>query len=287
MTKKKKIISILVILIVFIVFYGFIIAPHNLKTKEIKITNSKIPNSFHGLKILQLSDIHYGSSTTSKDLTNILKEIKRLKPDITFFTGDLIESGVKVKEEEKKSLTDFLNEIPSDYGKFAITGEDDFNNSSYIEILENSNFKLLDESYEILMSETYDSIFLAGLSTVANGAKNSKDKLKPMIDYLNPEEGIEKPNFSYKILILHEPDIVSEIDYSNFDLILAGHSHLGQIKLPMIGGLCYPKYAKKFKNSNYTLENTSFYISGGIGTTKIPFRLFNTPEINFYRLTNH
>lgn len=281
--KRTKIVLGILLFITLILCYSHFIAPHKFETKEIKIINSKITDTFHGFKIVQISDIHYGSTTGEKDLSKIQKEINLLKPDIVVFTGDLFEHNEKITEKSQTIITHFLSGIESTIGKYAITGEDDYNLSNYSIILENGGFQLLDEKYDLIYNQQYESIFLAGMSTTTQGTKNAKDKMIPVMNYLTESE--QKPN--YTILITHEPDSILDIDYSKFDLILAGHSHLGQIRLPLIGGLCYPSLSKSFKEDHYVLENTELYISGGIGTTKIPFRLFNSPQINFYRLTNH
>lgn len=293
--KITKILLILIFIVGIILCYSHFIAPHNLKTKEIKIINSNITNSFHGLKIVQFSDLHYGLTTNRKDLTKIQKEINRLKADIVVFTGDLFEQGFIVNTEEQELMTDFLKGIEANISKYAITGEDDYSVSNFSIILENGGFLLLDEKYDTIYNDSNESIFIAGMSTSTHGTKNAKDKMKPTFDYLNTfdntvdDEGNIIPNTNkpiYNILIMHEPDPIYDIDYTKFDLVLAGHSHLGQIKLPFIGGLYYPNLSKTFRNDHYTLESTELYISSGIGTTKIPFRLFNSPEINLYRITN-
>ena len=104
--------------------------------------------------------------------------------------------------------------------------------------------------------------------------------------YLENEEDHSEARDLYKILLIHEPDYINNIDYSNFNLILAGHSHNGQVKLPFVGGIILPNGAKKYYKEYYKLNNTDLYISSGIGTSQISFRLFNRPSINFYRLTN-
>ncbi len=288
---------ILLILFFFILFlYSFLIEPHLLKTKEIKIVDSHVTDGFHGLKIVHLSDIHYGRSILEKDLKRIQKEVNRLKPDLIFFTGDLFEHGISITEEQKKSLTDFLKGMNAEIGKYAISGEDDYGRSDYSIILENGDFVLLDEKYDSIYNEKNEVLFLAGMSTTSNGTKNAKDKTKPIFDYLNSlepqtnEKGevIHNPNKpSYSILLMHEADSIQEIDYSKFQLVLAGHSHLGQVRLPFIGGIYYPNGSKNFKNGEYLLEETKLYISPGLGTTRYPIRFLNIPQINFYRLTNH
>lgn len=293
--KITKMILIILFIIGIILCYSHFITPHHLKTKEIKIVNTNIPDSFHGLKIVQFSDLHYGMTTNKKDLQKIQKEINRLKADIVIFTGDLFDQSFTLTSKEQKVMTEFLNGIDANISKYAITGEDDYSFSNYSMILENGGFQLLDETYDTIYNEANESIFLAGMSTSIHGTKNTKDKMKPTFDYLDTfydtkdEEGniIEKENKPiYHILILHEPDSIYDIDYTKFDLILAGHSHLGQVRLPLIGGLYYPKLSKTLKNSHYQLESTELYISGGVGTTKLPFRLFNSPEISLFRITN-
>ena len=69
-----------------------------------------------------------------------------------------------------------------------------------------------------------------------------------------------------------------------FNLILAGHSHAGQVRLPFIGALILPEGAQKYYDSHYKLDNSDLYISNGLGVSNFNFRLFNTPSYNVYRL---
>ncbi len=88
----------------------------------------------------------------------------------------------------------------------------------------------------------------------------------------------------YTIVLTHEPDNTKKIINNKPDLILAGHSLNGQIRLPLIGGLKKFESAKKYSNSKYKINDTTLFVSNGLGTTNQEFRLFNHPSINFYRL---
>lgn len=90
----------------------------------------------------------------------------------------------------------------------------------------------------------------------------------------------------YSILLMHEPDYVDNIDLNNYDLILAGHSHGGQVRLPLIGSIITPVGSKKYHNEYYNISGKPLYVSSGIGTSLMRLRLFEHPSFNFYRLSN-
>ena len=116
------------------------------------------------------------------------------------------------------------------------------------------------------------SIFISGLST------------KPDTNFLN--DAYKDKFYNYKINIMHYPDDINKIKDYNFDLVLAGHSHNGQIRVPIYGAIMTPTHAKKYYKPYYKINNTNFYISSGIGCSDYNFRLFNRPSYNLYRLTN-
>lgn len=283
--KKKhpliKFIIIFVLIISCILVYSRFGATKGLTTKEYKITDSYLTDNFHGFKIVHLSDIHYGRTTNLKDLQKIVEEINSLKPDIVVFTGDLIDKDTEFNEDTKKELIDTLSQINSTIGKYAINGEHDAYFLEWETIINDSNFKNLNDTYELIYKNGYTPLLLAGLSSV-NNTISIQERFNTILEYSN-EETISN---LYKILLVHEPDYIDSIDYSNFNLILAGHSHNGQINLPFIKDLMLNEGSKKYYQEYYKLNNTDLYISSGIGTSNISFRLFNTPSINFYRLTN-
>lgn len=273
-----KITLILIILISSLFLYSRYIGPKGLKVKEYAITDSKIPSNFYGLKIVQISDIHYKVTTTKEDLKKIVKEINLLKPDIVVFTGDLFDSNIKYEEKDFKDLTNILKSINCEIDKYAIKGEDDLDISNYDTIMSDSNFINLNDSYDLIYSNGNEPILLVGISS---NYKNNhiKNTMEEIYSKINTE-------YNYSILLLHEPDFINDIDSSKFNLILAGHSHNGQVVLPFIGGIIKDKYSKVYFDEYYELGNSKLFISSGIGTTKYKFRLLNKPSINLYRLRN-
>ncbi len=284
--KKKhpiiKFIIIFILIIAAILLYSRFIATKGLVTKEYKITSSSIQDNFHGFKIVHISDVHYGRTTDKKDLNNMVKEVNLLKPDIVVLTGDLIDRDTKLDDDLKGEISEVLSSINANVGKYAISGNHDSNFSEWESIINDSGFKNLNDTYELIYNDGYTPILLAGLSSNLNNQVDITERYNKILEYSNNENIKEL----YKILLIHEPDYINNIDYSNFNLILAGHSHNGQVRLPFIGGIILPNGAKKYYKEHYKINNTDLYISSGIGTSGISFRLFNKPSINFYRLTN-
>lgn len=284
--KKKhpiiKFIIITILIISSILLYSRFIGTKGLITKEYKIENEIISDNFYGFKIVHISDIHYGRTTNKKDLEKIVKEINKLKPDMVVLTGDLIDKDTELNDELKKDIIDTLSLINVSVDKYAIAGNHDLYFAEWESIISGSGFKNISDNYELIYSDGNIPLLIVGISSNLSSDTNINEKYNKILDYTNNEE----INNLYKILLIHEPDYINDIDYSNFNLILAGHSHNGQIKLPFIGGIILPEGAKKYYQEYYKLNDTDLYISSGIGTSNISFRLFNRPSINFYRLTN-
>lgn len=278
----KKVIIVLTIIILTIsicVLYSRFIATSGLKIKEYKVVNSKITDSYHGLKIIHLTDIHYGSTIYEKELNNIVNKINEIKPDIVVLTGDLIDERI---DFNKDVIINCLSKIKSNLGKYAISGNHDIPIDDYNYIIKESGFTSLDNKYDLIYSKTNEPIIISG---IGYGKEDIGIKTEQFDKYISEltEDDI-KP--IYSILLVHEPDTVDNLDLNKYDLILSGHSHGGQVRLPFIGKLYTPNGAKKYYDDYYKINNTDLYISSGLGTSLYKFRLFNKPSFNFYRITN-
>ncbi len=273
-----KVTFILIIIGCTLFLYSRYINTKGLKVKEYAVIDSLLPSNFYGLKIIQISDIHYKVTTTKDDLENMVKEINLLKPDIVILSGDIFDSNIKYDDNDYKDITKILKSIDYTISKYAIKGEEDLDMSSWETIINDSDFINLNNSYEFIYNEGIEPILLVGISSNYNENHIRKD-----IERIYKEIQTE---YKYSILVLHEPDFINEIDYNRFNLILAGHSHNGQIVLPYIGGIIKDKYSKEYYDNYYEFNNTKLYISSGIGTSKYKFRFLNKPSINLYRLRN-
>lgn len=260
--------------------YNSYIATVKIKVREYRITNSKIPESFNGAKIIQFSDLHYGSTMNEENLKDIKKLINERKPDIIIFTGDLIDSNYKITEKQKETLSKRLKELNATLGKYAILGDED--TEEIITIYNQSDFTVLKNEYELIYNEKNDPVILIGLDSLLE----KRQDIEQAFNYF--KQDTYNSNI-YSITIMHEPDSISEfIGTYQTDLAIAGHSHNGNIRIPIANiPLEKTNGAKKYNQDYYQIGSTDLYISSGLGTNnKTGIRFFCRPSINFYRLSN-
>lgn len=272
-----KILFIFFITISLILLYSYFIGNSGLKVKEYKIVNEKMPDEFYGLKIVHISDVHFGKYFNEKKLEKVVSKVNELNPDIVVLTGDLVDNE-KISKQEEEALITILSKIKANLGKYAINGNHDYKYKNWEYVIKDSGFINLNDTYNVIYGNN-SKILISGISTNYFGGIPVNEKLKDVNEYL------QKTEVNYKILLIHEPDYIDNINDS-YDLILSGHSHNGQITIPLIGAIHTPKGSKKYYKNYYKINNSDLYISSGLGTSKIPLRLFNKPSFNFYRLVN-
>ena len=285
MEKEKKhlgfkIFFFIILIVVAIYFYGTNISTGMITINEYKIQIDDLPDNFEGFKIVQFSDVLYGTNFGEENLKKVVEKINETNPDIVIFTGDLINKSNKMTTEQTDTISEILSEIESSSGKYAINGDNDYNFDEWQNIIKNSGFTNLNNTYDTIYKNGYDYLLIAGASTFAD-KESINDKLKDTIEYIN---SLETNGPVYNILLMHEPDYIDDLTSNPFDLIIAGHSLGGQVKLPVIGALIRKDGATKYCDGYYKLETSDLYFSSGLGSENYKFRLFNTPEINVYRL---
>lgn len=286
--KKEKIkcfalfflkLSVLLIL-GFISFYIYttFISTTKLVINEQRITNAKFPDNFSGLKVVHFSDLHYGTTVFYDNLQNLVEQINMRNPDLVVFTGDLIDINYEVSTTEQEDIIELLKGINSKLGKYAVTGEED--GEMFDIVMKQSDFTVLDNTYELIYNKSNVPILLIGLGSYLNNDAVIDDAYSYFAD----------PTYNsniFSITLLHEPDIIDKvIDNYSSDLFLAGHSHNGTIKLPLIGPLYKEEGAKNYNQSFYQIGESKLYVSSGIGTNGPGFRLFCRPSFNFFRISS-
>jgi predicted MPP superfamily phosphohydrolase len=237
------------------------IGNYGIVVKEKAIKSVKINDDLNGLRIVHFSDIYYNEYTEKKQIDRMVSKINYAKPDIVIYTGDLISKEYILSHEDEEYLISKLSNIDASIIKIAIKGEKD--EGTFEGVMNNSGFEVLEEN-------KLEKIYIKG----------------SYINIINYEKNIEEKN-TYddevlNIVLTHNPDNIDKIlNNYNPDLIFAGHTLNGQVRLPLIGGLFRNS---KYMDPYYEINNTKIFISGGIGNKTLNIRLFNNPSINFIRL---
>lgn len=259
---------ILVLIVILLIIYGKFLGNKGLILKEYEIKDNKIPNSFNNLKIAHFSDILYDSEEDIDFFNNIIKKINDKKVDIIIFSGNLTKGKYKFEEKESDRIINELRKLNSTYGKYYVTGPNDKDDPSYDSIMQNSGFINLNDSKDIIYSKNKEQILLVGMNTSGS--------------FLN--DLLKDNSVEYKIITFSESDNIEDVKDYNFNLALSSNSLNGQINIPIVKDFFLREGSKKYVNPYYKVNNTDLYISSGIGTDNIDFRLFNKPSANIYIL---
>ncbi|TKI84432.1 metallophosphoesterase [Bacillus mycoides] len=271
--KTKRIILIIGILVGISIF--LYLQNNLISITEVKIISSKIPSSFKGYKILQISDLHNKKFGDNQDV--LIQKVKSINPDIIAITGDLIDS----KSCDAEISMQVIRELVKEYPVYFVTGNHEKWSGKYnslekklkkqhVTVLRNEHVSIQKEGQEINLLGIDDPEFTSGNRDEEHIVKNEIRKAK---DGMNSD--------GFKILLSHRPEFLEAYADEQVDLVLSGHAHGGQVRLPFIGGLVAPNQGilPKYTAGLYEQQNTSMIVSRGLGNSIIPQRVFNRPEI--------
>ena len=278
--KGGKLLSIflfLIIIVVTIFLYAKYRGIKGLIVKEYRVEREILTSNFSGLKIVHFSDLLYKSTVDKDDTKNLVNRINELKPDIVVFTGDLINKNAKITNEDIEFLETELESISAKIGKYAVYGDEDYSVESYKTIMEKGKFKILNNSYDEIFYKNNDSMFIVGLPS----SLKEEVKLEEAFNFYKEDE-----KRKFIIVLVHDGKTIKFLDESTYevDLILGGHSLNGSVVIPYYGGIFIDDGSYKYYQEHYSKGITNIYISSGIGTNKYPYRIFNKPSFNLYRL---
>ena len=241
----------------------------DLEISRYEVNSKKLPESFDGFKIVQLSDLH--GAEFGEDGMGLVEKVKELEPDMIALTGDFVTDEGDLAAVKK--LAGRLTELCPVY---FVSGNHEFGSGLAVKvrnILERAGVKYLSNEY-LTISRGEDEILLGGV----------EDPLA-YADMLSPDELAQKMNDAapdaFKILLGHRNYWMTEYPELPVDLIFCGHAHGGLLRIPGVGGLIgtdrrlFPDFdAGQFNNGRYTL-----IVSRGLGNSVPIPRVFNRPEI--------
>ena len=237
---------------------------------------------FEGMRVVQLSDIHMDAFTEPFFLRRVVERINQLKPDAVFLTGDFVTSGKWPNSDAHEAAWECARILKELHCKsvYAIFGNHDVvvGAASIGAALRASGINVLRNSF-LPLERGSGRMWLAGLDDPLAG--------HPNLDAAIPEN-IRNLRNEPVVLLCHTPDYATRVQLhpagQAVDLMLSGHTHGGQIRLPLIGALVLPPMGQRFVEGWFQLGTMGLYVNRGIGTIGVPFRLDCPPEITLITL---
>ncbi|VAW37066.1 hypothetical protein MNBD_DELTA02-537 [hydrothermal vent metagenome] len=248
-------------------------APRRIVVEDVTVPVKDLPAGFEGFKICQLTDIHHGYQVEMEFVDKALDIALRLNPDIYALTGDYASYKTKFAD----AVIGRLATLRGVYDTVAVLGNHDHwvGGYKYVPaVLRRSGIGLLNNTH-IILERDGGKLCIAGVDDLRVGRPDLGQALYGV------------PQDMPRILLSHNPDLADEkLGDNRVDLMLSGHTHGGQIRLPfsLYAPYTNSRYGQKYTGGFVKTGNTLVYVSRGIGTITIPIRFNCPPEITLLRL---
>ena len=274
--KKKKFIFLAVVAIVLVALVIWIAWGNTaLELNTYTVSSSKLPQSFDGYRIAHVSDLH--NAEMGKDNEKLLTILRDADPDMIAITGDLIDS----RSTNVEIALNFIREAVKIAPCYYVTGNHEARVNEYDELksgMESAGVIVLEDA-QTEISLDGDTITLIGVNDPSYQTDylfgDSETVMNTKLEELHTENG------EFTVLLSHRPELFDTYADHGLDLVLSGHAHGGQFRLPFIGGLVAPNQGlfPEYDAGIYTEGNTNMLVSRGIGNSILPFRINNRPEV--------
>lgn len=274
-TKKQKTFG-LIFLLFLVLFTAWVLwANTALTVTKVTLTEENLPEVFDGYKIAHISDLHDGEM--GKDNKRLLEALKEAQPDIIVFTGDMVDSrriDVNLTLRFAEGAVEIApcyyipgnheSRIPEDYEKLKAGLK-----SAGVTILENTANEIEKDGEIITIAGVIDPAFEETVDQSVH-----PDIMRGFLNSLPETDG-------YTILLSHRPELFDVYCEAGFDLVLTGHAHGGQARLPFIGAVYVPSqgWFPEYAEGVHSEKTTDMIVSRGIGNSSFPLRFNNRPEL--------
>lgn len=246
---------------------------------NIEYAGAKVSNELYGFKAAHISDLHnHGFGEAQSRLSGL---IKKERPDIIAVTGDLIDR----RRTDIGIAMDFIREAVKTAPVYYVTGNHEIKSNAGKELsglLKEAGVCMLDNKCEVIKRGGSEirlfglpDIASLGYETAAERAQ-AKQRLNQMLKHMT--SGHEN---SLNVLLTHRPELIDLFSGCGIDVVLSGHAHGGQMRLPFIGGLYAPGQGvfPKYTSGMYHKGDMALVVSRGLGNSLFPLRIFNPPEV--------
>ncbi|MDR7857231.1 metallophosphoesterase [Tissierella sp.] len=265
--KLLKVLLIIAAVLALIYLYNFN-QVSKFRVRDIKIESHKIKNN---IKITQITDFH---SNHLIDIDKMRMEIEKFNPDFIVLTGDIIDH----KDTELDIVTKMLESISKlDKDIYFVEGNHEMRNGLY------KDLKNEMERLSIIILENDSKVVMVNGEEINFTGLNFTPGSRAYEEATNYQEATKNLNVDYyNVLLLHSPNNIENLSDSKADLVLSGHAHGGQIRLPIIGSIVAPGQGlfPKHDKGIFKIGNLVLYIDSGLGNSLAPLRAFNPVQFS-------
>jgi uncharacterized protein len=260
---------------------ALLVEPNHPILNRVDIRLRRLPDAFDGFTIAQLSDFHYDPEFSAKPIRVAVEMVNQLRPNLVVLTGDFVTEpflghrlhrNMKKAAETAEPCGDLLNKLRAEFGVMSVIGNHDGNTDPdrVKAILRSVGLPVMyDESQPL--ERGGKKLWIAGLDD-----NPDETDLKAALKIVPPDQPV--------VVLIHEPDTADFVSKYPVDLQLSGHSHGGQVRLPLIGPLYLPRLARKYPRGLRKVGGLTLYTNVGIGTMGLPIRLNCPPEVTLFTL---
>ena len=245
------------------------------ETVSVNLSLPRLSPAFNGFRLAQISDIHLSPSMTAEQVAEVVKSILAFQPDLVAITGDFVDKDFEIRLSVA-GLVDALRPLSEQAQVVAVLGNHDYttNPTAVRKILKESG--ILELYNDVLpLSAGKESLYICGVDDLLEG----QSRLSRVIEKIPGEAGAA-------ILLAHEPDFAdSTVLARRFDLQLSGHTHGGQVVMPLYGPIVLPKYGEKYPSGLYQIGDLQLYTNRGLGTVPPRIRFNCRPELTLFTLS--
>ena len=262
--------------------YAGEIARHWIEVSSSDVFLPGLPPAFDGFRIAQISDIHMDEFTEAFFVRDVVNRVNSLNPDAVFLTGDFVTSEFAPRKFAIGAgwqCAGILNQLTCRQ-RYAVLGNHDvmIGADAVSEALTDNEIIVLRNNY-MPLERSGGRIWLAGLADPVQGLPDPEATIPAAIRNI-PQEPI--------VLLCHAPDYVDHLlrlpSGQAVSLMLCGHTHGGQVRLPLIGAMILPQMGRKYVEGWFRFGRLQMHVNRGIGTVGVPFRLDCPPEISMLTL---
>lgn len=239
--------------------YGHFIEPHWIDVNVTTIRTTKLKEM--GFRVVQISDLHCDGKPRNE--AAVIRIVRGLKPDVIVATGDYLNHPAALPR-----LKETLGRLDAPLGKFAVDGNFEARRWPGVDGLDGTGFRRLASETAVVTKGT-DELGLFGMGYTRSAGSH--------------ESITELPQDRFDIFLFHTPDLIEDVNGRGIDLYLCGHTHGGQVALPLYGALItLSKFGKKYESGMYTVGDMVLYVNRGLGMEPRPapqVRFLARPEI--------